>query len=66
MWLFSKIVYFLLTIDSNIERRRHRVDYGNMGMIIFYFIQMLGYLYSEFESKSLTYYENIYLAKIEE
>ncbi|CAD8163158.1 unnamed protein product [Paramecium pentaurelia] len=64
MKYFSKLVYFFLTIGSNTERRKQKVDYGNLAMIVFYFIQLLGYLYSQFESKTQVFYENDYLAQI--
>jgi hypothetical protein len=64
MKIFNNIVYFLITIGSNTERRKSRIDYGNMGMIIFYFIQLIGYVYSQYESKSAKFYENDYLAQI--
>lgn len=64
MKFFSNIVNFLITIGSNTERRKSRVDYGNMAMIIFYFIQLIGYVFSQFESKSAKFYENDYLAQI--
>jgi hypothetical protein len=62
MKFFTKIVYFLISIGSNTERRKSRIDYGNMAMITFYFIQLLGYIFSQFETKSILYYENDYLA----
>ncbi|CAD8175508.1 unnamed protein product [Paramecium octaurelia] len=64
MKYFSKLVYFFLTIGSNTERRKQKVDYGNLAMIVFYFIQLLGYVYSQFESKTQVFYENDYLAQI--
>ncbi|CAD8164297.1 unnamed protein product [Paramecium octaurelia] len=64
MKYFSRLVYFFISIGSNTERRKSQVDYGNLGVIVFYFIQLLGYLFSQFESKSIVYYENDYLAQI--
>ncbi|CAD8077962.1 unnamed protein product [Paramecium sonneborni] len=64
MKYFSKLIYFFLRIGTNTERRKAQIDYGNQGMIVFYFIQLLGYYFSQFESKSLIYYENDYLAQI--
>ncbi|CAD8154289.1 unnamed protein product [Paramecium octaurelia] len=64
MKYFSKLVYFFLTIGSNTERRKSKLDYGNLAIIVFYFIQLLGYLYSQFESKTQVFYENDYLAQI--
>ncbi|CAD8159737.1 unnamed protein product [Paramecium pentaurelia] len=64
MKYFSKLISFFLTIGCNTERRKAQIDYGNMSMIVFYFIQLLGYLYSQFESKSIVFYENDYLAQI--
>ncbi|CAD8158302.1 unnamed protein product [Paramecium pentaurelia] len=64
MQFFSKLTQYFITIGSNTERRVMYIDYGNMTMIIYYFIQLIGYIYSQFESKSIKYYENDYLAQI--
>ncbi|CAD8105193.1 unnamed protein product [Paramecium sonneborni] len=60
----SKLIYFFLNIGYNKERRKTKIDYGNMGMIVFYFIQLLGYVYNQFEGKQIQFYENDYLALI--
>ncbi|CAD8163153.1 unnamed protein product [Paramecium octaurelia] len=64
MKYFSKLISFFLTIGCNTERRKAQIDYGNLSIIVFYYIQLLGYLYSQFESKSIVFYENDYLAQI--
>ncbi|CAD8065705.1 unnamed protein product [Paramecium primaurelia] len=64
MKYFSRLIYFFISIGSNTERRKSQVDYGNMGVIVYYFIQLLGQLFSQFESKSIVFFENDYLAKI--
>ncbi|CAD8116659.1 unnamed protein product [Paramecium primaurelia] len=64
MKYFSGLIYFFISIGSNTERRKSQVDYGNMGVIVYYLIQLLGQVFSQFESKSIVFFENDYLAKI--
>lgn len=49
-------------IGSNTERRTKFYDYGNLAMIVYYFVQLIGYIYTQFETKTIRYYENDFLA----
>lgn len=62
MRFFSKLTSYFITIGLNTERRKTDVDYGNILMIVYYYVQLIGYIYSQFETKEIKYYENDFLA----
>ncbi|CAD8065677.1 unnamed protein product [Paramecium primaurelia] len=64
MQFISKLSSYFVAIGTNIERRTKNIDYGNMAKILYYFIQLIGYIYSQFERKAIQYYENDFLAQV--
>ncbi|CAK78266.1 unnamed protein product (macronuclear) [Paramecium tetraurelia] len=64
MQFISKLTSYFVAIGTNTERRTKNIDYGNMAKILYYFIQLIGYIYSQFERKAIQYYENDFLAQV--
>ncbi|CAD8077223.1 unnamed protein product [Paramecium sonneborni] len=64
MQFIQKLTSYFVTIGTNTERRTKYRDYGNMAMILYYFIQLIGYIFSQFERKTIKYYENNFLAQV--